>query len=82
MESRESLDQVQNHVHNRLPPKQACSTSADAPNSVPKKKIRCHDPSPIFSQLPSPGTKIYKDKKQLLVQLKIAVQRARKLIDL
>jgi hypothetical protein len=82
MESRESLDQVQNHVHNRLPPEQARSTSADAPNSVPPKKIRCHDPSPIFSQHQSPGTKKYKDKKQLLVQLNTAVQRARKLIDL
>jgi hypothetical protein len=32
MENRESLDEVQNHVHNRLPPEQGCSTSADAPD--------------------------------------------------
>jgi hypothetical protein len=32
MENRESLDEVQNQVHNRLPPEQGCSTSADAPD--------------------------------------------------
>jgi len=32
-----------------------------------KKRIRCRDPSPRFSQQQSPGTKKYKDKKQLLV---------------
>jgi hypothetical protein len=69
MENRESLDEVENQVHNRLPPEQGCSTSADAPNSAQKKKkkIRCRDPSPKFSQQQSPGTKKYKDKKQLLV---------------
>jgi len=38
MENRESLDEVQNHVDNRLPPEQGCSTSADAPNSAQRKQ--------------------------------------------
>jgi hypothetical protein len=40
MENREFLDEVQNHVHNRLHPEQGCSSSADAPNSAQREKIK------------------------------------------
>jgi hypothetical protein len=38
MENRESLDEVENQVHNRLPPEQGCSTSADAPQYIDEEE--------------------------------------------
>jgi hypothetical protein len=69
MENRESLDEVQNQVHNRLPPEQGCSTSADAPNSAQRRKkeldaVILHRD---FHNNKVQEQKIYKDKKQLLV---------------
>jgi hypothetical protein len=80
MENREFLDEVQNHVHNRLHPEQGCSSSADAPNSAQreKNKIRCHDPLPKFSQQQSPGTKEYKDKKTATSLTEYSSSKSRK----